>query len=124
MQPALSNGQLEAPLDGKQLRLQADDASELLSEAAKVNKNAQFWHSINSTVDLRNVVQACKLAIASIVLVQVPGSVVEERLFSKLAYIKDERKNSLDGEHLSACLMLAMQRIWNLHYTSSHTAKP
>ena len=48
MQPALSDEHLEALLDGKQLRLQADD--ELLSEAAKVNKNAHFWHSINSTV--------------------------------------------------------------------------
>ena len=51
------------------------------------------------------------LAIASIVLVQVPGSIAEERPFSKLAYIKDERRNSLDREHLNACLMLAMQRI-------------
>ena len=115
MQPALSNEHLEAPLHGKQLRLQADAAFELLSEAAKVNKDtAQFWHSINSTVDLRNKVSEwCKLA--SIALVQVPGSVEEERLFSKLAYIKDERRNSLDGEHLNAYLMLVTQRIWDLH---------
>ena len=38
MQPALSNEHLEAPLDGKQLRFQADAAFGLLSEAAKVNK--------------------------------------------------------------------------------------
>ena len=63
MQPALSIQHLEAPLDGKQLWLQAEDAFELLSEAAKVNKNSQFWHSINSTVDLRNKVSVwCKLA--------------------------------------------------------------
>ena len=109
MQPALSNEHLEAPLDGKQLRLQADAAFGLLSEAAKVNKDtAQFWHSIRSTVDLRNKVSEwCKLA--SIALVQVPGSVEEERLFSKLAYIKDERRNSLDEQYLNACLLLATQ---------------
>ena len=49
------------------------------------------------------------------VLVQVPGSVEEERLFSKLAYIKVKRRNILDGEHLNACLMLATQSIWDLH---------
>ena len=79
----------------------------MLSEAAKFNKDtAQFRHSISSTVDLRNNVREwCKLA--SVTLVQVPGSVEEERLFSKLAYIKVERRNILDGGHLNACLMLA-----------------
>ena len=35
-------------------------------------------------------------------------------MLSKLAYIKDERRNSLDGEHLNACYMLAMQRVWDV----------
>jgi len=47
------------------------------------------------------------------VLVKVPGSVEEEGfIFSKLAYLKDERRNRLEGGHLNACLVLATQRIW------------
>ncbi len=45
-------------------------------------------------------------------LVQVPGSVEEERLFSKLAFIKDERHNCLQALNLNACLVLATQRMW------------
>jgi len=48
-------------------------------------------------------------AIAHIGLVHVPGSVEEERLFSKLAYIRDERRNHLEEEHLNVCLQLATQ---------------
>jgi hypothetical protein len=51
--------------------------------------------------------------LASIALV--PGLVEEERHFSKLAYIKDEQRNSLNEEHLNACLLLATQQMWNLH---------
>jgi hypothetical protein len=96
----------------------------LLSEAAKFNKDtAQFRHSISSTVDLRNNVREwCKLA--SVTLVQVPGSVEEERLFSKLAYIKVERRNILDGGHLNACLMLATQRIWDFFLHMFPYSKP
>ena len=43
---------------------------------------------------------------------QVPGSVEEERLFSKLAFIKDERRNRLLSDHLNACRVLATQRMW------------
>eukprot|EP00983_Pelagomonas_calceolata_P046047 1139986-Pelagomonas_calceolata.AAC.1 len=32
---------------------------------------------------------------------QVPGLVEEEQLFSKLAFIKDERRNRLEAEHLN-----------------------
>ena len=34
---------------------------------------------------------------------------------SRLKYIKDEHRNSLDEGHLNACLMLAAQRMWDLH---------
>jgi len=46
------------------------------------------------------------------ILAQVPGSVEEERPFSKLAFIKDERHNYLQALHLKACLVLATQRMW------------
>lgn len=45
---------------------------------------------------------------------QVPGSVEEERLFSRLAFIKNERRNHLDEEHLNVRLILSTQRMWNI----------
>jgi len=42
----------------------------------------------------------------------VPGSVEEEQLFSKLAYIRDKRRNRLEEEHLNVCLRLVTQSFW------------
>ena len=50
--------------------------------------------------------------MANIALVQLFGSVEEERLFSKLAFIKEERRNRLLSDHLNACLVLATQCMW------------
>ena len=84
----------------------------LAGESTGVQKSAaSFWHSISSKVDLREWVSEW-LLMAGISLVQVPGSVEEERLFSKLAFIKDERRNCLQAPHLNACLVLATQRMW------------
>jgi len=52
------------------------------------------------------------MKLAHIGLVQVPGSVEEEQLFSMLAYIRDERRNRLEEEHLDVCLQLATQSLW------------
>jgi len=38
--------------------------------------------------------------------------VEEKRLFSRLAFIKDERRNCLQAPYLNACLALATQRMW------------
>eukprot|EP00983_Pelagomonas_calceolata_P082787 1156016-Pelagomonas_calceolata.AAC.3 len=46
--------------------------------------------------------QACNEP-ARIASVHVPSSVEEERLFSRLAFIEDERRNRLEAEHLSVC---------------------
>ncbi len=43
------------------------------------------------------------------ILVQVPGSVEEEHLFSKPAFIKDERRNCLRALDLNVCPVLAAQ---------------
>eukprot|EP00983_Pelagomonas_calceolata_P103109 1158882-Pelagomonas_calceolata.AAC.6 len=44
---------------------------------------------------------------------QVPGSVEKDRLFSKLAFIKDERCNRPEAEHLNVCLILATQHTFS-----------
>jgi hypothetical protein len=52
--------------------------------------------------------------LASIALIQVPSSVEEEWLFSKLAYIRNDWRNRLEEEHLNVCLLLATQSFWGL----------
>ena len=86
----------------------------LVSSAEGVGKpNASFWHTVSSSVKLKCSLSEW-LSLANIALVQVPGSVEEERLFSKLAFIKDERRNRLLSDYLNACLVLAIQRMWAL----------
>ena len=72
---------------------------------------ASFWHTGSNSVKLK-----CSfsdwLSLANIALVQVFGSVEEERLFSKLAFIKEERRNRLLSDHLNACLVLATRLMW------------
>jgi len=123
LQPVLSTLDLPAPLDGTKLQEQADDAYRLLTQAnaLKTKTTAEFWHSVRSNVDLRHKLSAF-VTLADIALVQVPGSVEEERLFSKLNFIKDERRNRLDEEHLNACLMLATQRMFEFEQFPFMTA--
>jgi len=53
--------------------------------------------------------------LSNTVSVQVPGSVEEERLFSKLALINQEQQaHRLEEEHFNACLTLATQQVWGL----------
>jgi len=72
---------------------------------------AAFWESVNSCVDLNMKISEW-MKLAHIGLVRVPGSVEEERLFSKLAYIRDKQRNRLEEEHSNVCLQLATQSFW------------
>ena len=94
-QPILSNldQDFPAPFDKTRLLKQRDTAYRLLSGAERVGKpTAFFWHTVSRSVELKCSLSKC-LPLANIELVQVPGSVEEERIFSKLAFIKDERWN-------------------------------
>ena len=80
--------------------------------AASTSKStSELWTSIARAVDLRSKLSQWVI-LADFVSVQVPGSVEEERLFSKLAFIKNDRRNRLEEEHLNVCLTLATQRMW------------
>ena len=88
----------------------------LVSSAEGVGKpTASFWHTVSSSVKLKCSLSEW-LSLANKALVQVPGfereRVEEERLYSKLALIKDERRNCLLSDHLNARLVLATQRMW------------
>eukprot|EP00967_Tisochrysis_lutea_P122096 scaffold201782_cov18-Tisochrysis_lutea.AAC.2 len=47
--------------------------------------------------------------------VQVPGSIEEEGLFSKLVFTNDEQSNRLEAKHLSVCLLLALKGHFQLY---------
>ncbi len=112
MTAVLGTVPLTGPLSGTALLERADDALRLLSSAASLGKSkAAFWESVNSCVDLNMKISEW-MKLAHIGLVQVPGSVEEEQLFSMLAYIRDERRNRLEEEHLDVCLQLATQSLW------------
>jgi len=112
MTAVLGTVPLTGPLSGTALLEQADDALRLLSSAASLGMSAAaFWGSVNSCVDLNMKISEW-MKLAHIGLVHVPGSVEEERLFSKLAYVRDERRNRLEQEHLNVCLQLATQSFW------------
>eukprot|EP00983_Pelagomonas_calceolata_P059768 1146073-Pelagomonas_calceolata.AAC.1 len=116
MSPVLSSlPQLPAPLFGTELCEEADDAYCILTTAA----------ASTSKVHIRALDQHCQqcgpphqaqqwVILSDIASVQVPGSVEEERLFSKLACIKNNRRNRLGEQLLNACLSLATQRMWEL----------
>eukprot|EP00983_Pelagomonas_calceolata_P038877 1136949-Pelagomonas_calceolata.AAC.16 len=59
---------------------------------------SELWTSITRNMALSTRISKV-VKLAHIALVQVPGSVMEERLFSRLAYIRDERRNRLEEEH-------------------------
>eukprot|EP00983_Pelagomonas_calceolata_P121647 1160819-Pelagomonas_calceolata.AAC.5 len=93
--------QLPAPLNATKLHEEADDAYCILTQTAASTSK--------STSELK--LSQC-VVLSGIVSVQVPGSVEEERLFSNIAFIKDDRRNYLEEQHLNACLTLAAQRMW------------
>ncbi|KAJ9514935.1 hypothetical protein QJQ45_002736 [Haematococcus lacustris] len=41
--------------------------------------------------------------LAELAMVMVPGSGEEERMFSAMAYLKDDTRNRLNEEHLNVC---------------------
>ncbi|KAF5833715.1 hypothetical protein DUNSADRAFT_9913 [Dunaliella salina] len=113
LSPLMAERPLEPPLNGTLLMEQADSAYQIMGDAQLAGRETPaFWASVAGNVDQRGRVSEW-LQLARIASVQVPGSVEEERLFSKLAFIKDERRNRLEAEHLNVCLILATQRMYS-----------
>eukprot|EP00967_Tisochrysis_lutea_P152825 scaffold300308_cov15-Tisochrysis_lutea.AAC.1 len=109
MSPVLSSlPQLPALLNGTKLREEAGDAYCILTQAAASTSKftSEVWTSITSAVDLRSMLSQWVI-LSDIGSMQVPGSVEEEQLFSKLVFIKNDRRNCLEEQHLNACLTLA-----------------
>lgn len=67
-----------------------------------------FWQRLTSTGSHGAFAEFIK--VAQIAFTIVPGSVDPERAFSNLKYLKDQQRNRLIGEHLSACVRMFSQQ--------------
>jgi len=52
--------------------------------------------------------------LAKLVLVMVPGSVEDERVFSTWGYIHDGVRNRLKSNHLNLCMRMYLQNWWSV----------
>ena len=52
--------------------------------------------------------------LAEIAIVQVLGSVEDERTFSSLSFLKDKTRNKLDNAHLSLVVGMHAQEVYTL----------
>lgn len=67
-----------------------------------------FWQRLTSAGSSSAISEFIK--VAQIAFTIVPGSVDPERAFSNLKYLKDQQRNRLIGEHLSACVRMFSQQ--------------
>ncbi|KAJ9531410.1 hypothetical protein QJQ45_006882 [Haematococcus lacustris] len=115
MDATLANGQ-QAPalLDQQKLsaqqsafvevmRCQAEHRVELSSAAANPAKETtKLWRYLaGQPITKADILEYIKLA--ELALVMTPGSVEEERMFSDMAYLKDDTRNRLQECHLNVC---------------------
>ncbi|MGQ3286018.1 hypothetical protein [Bosea sp. (in: a-proteobacteria)] len=115
MDATLANGQrAPALLDQQKLsaqqsafvevmRCQAEHRVELSSAAANPAKETtQLWRYLaGQPITKADILEYIKLA--ELALVMTPGSVEEERMFSDMAYLKDDTRNRLQECHLNVC---------------------
>ena len=64
-----------------------------------------FWRRLDASPATRLDISEWR-QLAKIVLVQVPGSVEDERTFSAMSYLKNRHRNRLKGAHLEAAARL------------------
>ena len=77
------------------------------------NPSTKLWHYVACNRALvSNFPEFAKLA--EIALVQVLGSVEDERTFSSLSFLKDKTRNRLDNAHLSLVVGMHAQEAYTL----------
>ncbi|KAJ9510534.1 hypothetical protein QJQ45_016001 [Haematococcus lacustris] len=85
------------------MRCQAEHRVELSSAAANPAKETtKLWRYLaGQPITKADILEYIKLA--ELALVMTPGSVEEERMFSAMAYLKDDTRNRLQECHLNLC---------------------
>ncbi|KAJ9510952.1 hypothetical protein QJQ45_012368 [Haematococcus lacustris] len=115
MDATLADGQLAPALLDQQklsaqqsafvevMRCQAEHRVELSSAAANPAKETtKLWRYLaGQPITKADILEYIKLA--ELALVMTPGSVEEERMFSAMAYLKDDTRNRLQECHLNVC---------------------
>ncbi|KAJ9513919.1 hypothetical protein QJQ45_021003 [Haematococcus lacustris] len=115
MDATLANGQLAPALLDQQklsaqqsafvevMRCQAEHRVELSSAAANPAKETtKLWRYLaGQPITKADILEYIKLA--ELALVMTPGLVEEERMFSAMAYLKDDTRNRLQECHLNVC---------------------
>ncbi|KAJ9525786.1 hypothetical protein QJQ45_009341 [Haematococcus lacustris] len=115
MDATLANGQLAPALLDQQklsaqqsafveaMRCQAEHRVELSSAAANPAKETtKLWRYLaGQPITKADILEYFKLA--ELALVMTPGLVEEERMFSAMAYLKDDTRNRLQECHLNVC---------------------
>ncbi|KAJ9528162.1 hypothetical protein QJQ45_005792 [Haematococcus lacustris] len=104
-QACLSDGTEVPPLlCSETLATQQSQFAEVMRDAANSPGMgiSQLWQSLS-----KQPMTALEISeygrLAELAMVMVPGSVEEERMFSAMAYLKDDTRNRLNEEHLNAC---------------------
>ena len=54
------------------------------------------------------------LVLAQLLITVVSGSVANERVFSALEFVKNTRRNALQGDHLEWCARAKVQNVFTL----------
>ncbi|KAJ9531362.1 hypothetical protein QJQ45_006811 [Haematococcus lacustris] len=115
MDATLADGQLAPALLDQQklsaqqsafvevMRCQAEHRVQLSSAAANPAKETtKLWRYLaGQPITKADILEYIKLA--ELALVMTPGSVEEERMFSAMAYLKDDTRNRLQECHLNVC---------------------
>ncbi|KAJ9506407.1 hypothetical protein QJQ45_004905 [Haematococcus lacustris] len=115
MDATLADGQLAPALLDQQklsaqqsafvevMRCQVEHRVQLSSAAANPAKETtKLWRYLaGQPITKADILEYIKLA--ELALVMTPGSVEEERMFSAMAYLKDDTRNRLQECHLNVC---------------------
>ncbi|KAJ9532886.1 hypothetical protein QJQ45_010978 [Haematococcus lacustris] len=96
------------------MRCQAEHRVELSSAAANPAKETtKLWRYLaGQPITKADILEYIKLA--ELALVMTPGSVEEERMFSAMAYLKDDTRNRLQECHLNVCARVFSSNQFNL----------
>ncbi|KAJ9524206.1 hypothetical protein QJQ45_004989 [Haematococcus lacustris] len=96
------------------MRCQAEHRVELSSAAANpAEETTKLWHYLDGQpITKADIPEYMKLA--ELALVMTPGSVEEERMFSAMAYLKDDTRNRLQECHLNVCARVSSSKQFEL----------
>ena len=80
---------------------ESDDGQQQQQSKRELPLTTKFWRQASSLGGKHRYPEWMKFA--EVVLVMVPGSVEDERMFSAMKYLKNPQRNRLKEQHLTTC---------------------